>query len=270
MSAKYQIGGSATINGVIMINTARGKVSRAARGIDGTISVKELPLANKAMRFYRSGIEKPFSKIPVLREIFKILLMFFIVVTSYMTGIAEALSFKKRWSIRRIISVVLILAGLYVFIFLDDLYSIAMLILLILYFHKKIALMLRYHGAEHKCINMYENVNDLSGMSVELAQSFPRTHGRCGTNIIFIMIPLSIIYYLVVEQGLALMTAGNAADFIGSVVLLGISIELFRLFQKPLMRWILKPGILLQKYVTTKEPDKSQLEVAIKALEAVM
>jgi uncharacterized protein YqhQ len=222
------------------------------------------------MRFYKSSIEKPVSKIPVIREILKILLMFLIVISSFVTCVIELFSLNRKWTIKRIISIILLVMSLYVFIFLDDYLTIAMLIVLFIYFHKQITIMLQYHGAEHKCINMYESIDDLADATVELASAFPRTHMRCGTNIIFLLIPSSIIYYFAAEKLFELLTAGNTLYSLGSVLLLGTCIELFRLFQKPLMRWILKPGILLQKYVTTREPDKGQLEVAIKALEAVL
>jgi Predicted metal-dependent enzyme len=172
--------------------------------------------------------------------------------------------------IKRIVSILLAIASLYVLIFLDDYLSIAVLIILIIYFHKEIVIMLKYHGAEHKCINMYEAIDDLSDLTVEFASTFPRTHMRCGTNIISLLIPLSILYYFAAERLFALITTGNALYFLGSILLLGICIELFRLFQKPLMQWIFKPGIYLQRFVTTREPDNGQLEVAIKALEAVL
>ena len=193
------------------------------------------------MSLYKLKIEKPVSRIPVIRELFKVLLMLVIIMSSLIVGIAEIFTNRKRWSVKRII-----------------------------YFYKEIVEVLEYHGAEHKCINMYENANDLSALTVESARRFSRTHTRCGTNIIFFLIPLSVLYYFVAGQSFAMMVAGNVYDFSGSILLLGISIELCRLFQKPLIKWMLKPGIFLQRFVTTREPDGSQLEVAVKALGAVL
>ena len=64
---------------------------------------------------------------------------------------------------------ILLITGLYVLIFLDDYLVIAALIILILYFHKDIVEILKYHGAEHKCINMYESTNDLSTIKMYLS-----------------------------------------------------------------------------------------------------
>jgi uncharacterized protein YqhQ len=270
MSVKYHIAGSATINGVVMINTTNSKVARAVRNNEGTVSVNELPIVNKTMRLYKSKIEKPVSKIPVIRELFKILLTFLIVVSSYITGVVEMFALRKRWSIKRIISIILLITGLCIFIFSDYYFTIAVLFIFIVYFNKEIVLMRKYHGAEHKCINMYENIGDISNATIEFAHTFSRTHIRCGTNIIILLIPLSMLYYFGAEQYLVLTTAGSVLDFLGGIILLGISIELFKLFQRQFMSRILKPGIWVQKYITTKEPDDSQLEVALNALKAVI
>lgn len=270
MSIKYNIGGSATLNGVIFINTSLGKVARAVRGKYGVISVKELPTSRKAMRLYKNYIEKPLSKIPAIRELFMMLLMFVIIISSLFTGIIEMFSTRERWTLKRIATVVLFFAGIYVLLFLDDYLSLIFLIIAIVCFNRQIVVMLRYHGAEHKCINMYENISDMSDATIENARAFPRTHLRCGTNIIIILIPLSLIYYFVLERYMVSMIAGGALDLLGRLVLLGIGIEIFKLFQKPLTRWILKPGIWAQRFITTKEPDDNQLEVALMALKAVL
>jgi uncharacterized protein YqhQ len=286
MSSRYNIGGSATINGVIMINSTTGKIAKAVRGSDGVISVMEPKISTKLMEFYRTKIEKAVKKIPALREIIKLLLVLFLTVSSLFTGILESFFHKNGWSLKKIISALFFLIGIYVFLFANDYYSLAFLGIVILHFNKKIALILRYHGAEHKCINMYEGMNEgfhecinenvydgthvINNLSVENAKPFSRIHFRCGTNIIVLLIPLSLFYYFFAEQYLLSMFAGDYLDFAANLVLIGISVELFRLFQKPIMRWMLKPGILLQRFITTKEPDDSEIEVALCALKAVI
>lgn len=270
MDIRYNIGGSATLNGVIMINLSLGKVARAVRGQDGVISVKELPASRIAMKFYKTKLERLFSPIPGIREIFKILLMFIIVVSSFFNGIIEMLSSTKRWTIKRAALGSLIFAGLFVFLFLDDYLSLIVLIIAFLLFNRQIILMLKYHGAEHKCINMYENMNEISEATMENARKYSRMHLRCGTNIILILIPLSLLYYFVLERYMGSIFNGGIVDLLGKLLLLGISIELFKFFQKPLARWMLKPGIWVQKFITTREPDDSQLEVALVALKTAL
>jgi uncharacterized protein YqhQ len=271
MSARYQIGGSASINGIVMINIAKGKVARAVRNFDGTVSVKNLPFTEKALQFYKAAIERLFSKIPVFRELFRILLMLVIAISSIVAGSAELFDFRKRWTMKRVVSIAVFVAGLSALTISDSYPALISLAMLILFFHKGIAEVLKYHGAEHKCINMYEGGIEPSAFNADIAQEFSRLHTRCGTNIIFIVVPLSIIYYIAAEEQFFLkLAAGGAVDLICSVLLFGIGIELFRIFQKSVFQFLLKPGMFLQRFLTTKEPENRHLEVAIKALEAVL
>lgn len=56
-------------------------------------------------------------------------------------------------------------------------------------------------------------------------------------------------------------------------IVAGISYEIIKLSGKysrhPLMKIIIAPGLWLQK-LTTREPDDAQIEVAIKALKAIL
>ncbi len=271
MSAKYQIGGSASINGIVMINIAKGKVARAVRSFDGTVFVKTLPFAEKALQIYKAGIERRFSKIPVLRELIRILLMLSITISSILAGAAELFDFHRGWTAKRVISIAVFLGGFSVLLISDSSPALMSLAVLILYFHKGIAEVLKYHGAEHKCINMYESEIVHLTFDADTAQEFPRTHPRCGTNIIFVLVPLSILYYIASEEQFFLhLATGGLIDLLCSLLLLGIAVELFRIFQKSVLQFLLKPGMFLQRVLTTKEPDSRHLEVAIKALEAVL
>jgi uncharacterized protein YqhQ len=271
MSAKVQIGGSASINGIVMINIAKGKVARAVRSFDGTVSVKNMLFAEKALQLYKARIERLFSKIPVFRELLRIMLMLVIAISSIIAGSTELFDFRKRWTVKRVISVAVIVTGLSVLLVSDSYPALISLAVLIIFFHKGIAEILKYHGAEHKCINMYESEIEPSTFNADTAQKFPRIHTRCGTNIIFVLVPLSIIYYIAAEKQFFLQLAtGGAVDLICSILLLGIAVELFRIFQNSVLQFLLKPGMFLQRFLTTKEPENRHLEVAIKALEAVL
>jgi uncharacterized protein YqhQ len=121
----------------------------------------------------------------------------------------------------------------------------------------------QYHGAEHKTIFCYENNIELTP---ENAEKFGRLHPRCGTNFLFLVMIVSIITFSL-----------TGWDSIGErilyrIVLLpiisGISYEIIRWMGKStgtLSKILSYPGLKLQN-LTTKEPDLSQLEVAIKAL----
>lgn len=122
-----------------------------------------------------------------------------------------------------------------------------------------------YHGAEHKTIFCYEN--DLE-LTPENAKSFGRLHPRCGTNFLFLVMIVSIVLFS--------LTGWNSLleRILYRIVLLpvvsGITYEVIRWMGKSKSRlsYVLSyPGLMLQK-LTTKEPDLSQLEVAIAALKA--
>ncbi|MGE5626810.1 MAG: DUF1385 domain-containing protein [Solirubrobacterales bacterium] len=123
----------------------------------------------------------------------------------------------------------------------------------------------QYHGAEHKTIFCYENEVQLTA---ENAKNFDRLHPRCGTNFLFLVMIVSIIIFSVTGWDSLL------ERIISRLLLLplvsGITYELIRWMGKSksnLSHILAYPGLMLQK-LTTKEPDNSQLEVAIAALEA--
>ncbi|MGH4051880.1 MAG: DUF1385 domain-containing protein [Clostridium sp.] len=120
-----------------------------------------------------------------------------------------------------------------------------------------------YHGAEHKTIFCYENDVDLTP---ENAAKFGRLHPRCGTNFLFLVMIVSIIVFS--------LTGWNSIweRIMYRIILLplisGVSFEIIKWMGKSdgrLAKIFSYPGLKLQK-LTTREPDLSQLEVAIKAL----
>ncbi|MCY6369835.1 DUF1385 domain-containing protein [Clostridium ganghwense] len=121
----------------------------------------------------------------------------------------------------------------------------------------------QYHGAEHKTIFCYEKDVELIPKN---AQKQERLHPRCGTNFLFLVMTVSIILFS--------LTPWNSIGerIIYRIVLLpvvsGITYELIRWMGKSegaLSNILAYPGLMLQK-LTTREPDLSQLEVAIVSL----
>ncbi len=127
-----------------------------------------------------------------------------------------------------------------------------------------------YHGAEHKTIFCYENEEELT---VENVKKQTRFHPRCGTSFMVIMLIIGIIV------GLFVPTAPFGIPFLRPVfkillipVACGFGYELIKLCGKhdnKLTRIIAAPGLWAQR-ITTKEPDAKMIEVAIKAIEAVI
>ncbi len=133
---------------------------------------------------------------------------------------------------------------------------------------KDIRRIFEYHGAEHKSIFAFENKKQLTPT---VARSFTRFHPRCGTSFLLIVMIVSIFVFMFLGKP---ADVGDRLLRLAFIPLIGgISYELIRLsdagsrihFWKP----FIAPGLWLQR-LTTKEPDESQLEVAIVALKCAL
>ena len=151
---------------------------------------------------------------------------------------------------------------------------------------KDIRRLYMYHGAEHKTINAFEHGMELTPESVKKAS---RIHDRCGTSFLFIVLLINVLILSVanwgvvnmgLEKGLGLQLNKFARFFtqLGIEIILlpliaGISYEMLKFFAK-FDNWFVKifksPGMLLQKTLTTREPDDEMIEVAIAAFKKVL
>lgn len=123
-----------------------------------------------------------------------------------------------------------------------------------------------YHGAEHKCINCIENGLELN---VENVRKSSKQHKRCGTSFIFFVMFISVIFFVFIRVENPLWQVGIRLLLVP--VIAGVSYELIRWAGRsdnPLVVVVSKPGMWLQS-LTTREPDDSMIEVAIKAVEEV-
>ena len=144
-------------------------------------------------------------------------------------------------------------------------------------FFKDVRRVFEYHGAEHKSIYNYEMEKALE---VENAKTCTRFHPRCGTSFLLLVMFISIIVFSIVDfifpvpDNKFLLIIYKIFTRIPFVpVVAGISFEIQRWTSYHLNNIIGKmiagPGLLLQK-ITTKEPDESQLEVALVALKVAL
>lgn len=121
----------------------------------------------------------------------------------------------------------------------------------------------QYHGAEHKTIFCYEAEEKLT---VENVRKFGRLHPRCGTNFIFLTMLVSIIVFSL--TGWSGFAHRLLLRLILTPLVAGITYEIIKWLGRTdnkLAKIIAYPGLKLQE-ITTKEPDDSQLEVAIESL----
>lgn len=126
-----------------------------------------------------------------------------------------------------------------------------------------------YHGAEHKVIFAYESG---LGLGMDNVRRYGTHHPRCGTSFIFIVMILSIfVFSLIPKPWDFFMKFGSRIVLIPLIA--GISYEVLKLSAKmsdnPIVKLLIQPGLMLQ-YITTKEPDDSQVEVALRALMEVV
>jgi len=133
---------------------------------------------------------------------------------------------------------------------------------------KDIRTTFEYHGAEHKTIACYEAGDELTP---ENAKKHSRFHPRCGTSFIIVMLIISIVLTAFVQwdwHPLLIMLVKLSM----LPLIVGVGYEFLMLAGKhpnALTRILSAPGLWMQR-ATTKEPDLSQLEVAIKAMKNAM
>lgn len=136
---------------------------------------------------------------------------------------------------------------------------------------KEIRRVFEYHGAEHKTIACYEAGDELT---VENVRKHSRFHPRCGTSFLLFVMIISIVVFSVLprfnELGAVVGTLLRLVTRLALMpVVAGLSYEVIKLAgrsKSKCVSWLSKPGLWLQR-LTTNEPDDSQIEVAIAAMQ---
>ena len=124
-----------------------------------------------------------------------------------------------------------------------------------------------YHGAEHRAIQAYE-----AGLPLEpdSLRRFPNAHVRCGTSFLLTTTLLSSVVYGAL--GPQTMRRRLLLRFALLPVIAGLSYEAIRLAgtsDSPFVRLLFRPNLQLQA-LTTRDPDESQMEVALAAVRAAL
>ena len=136
---------------------------------------------------------------------------------------------------------------------------------------KEIQRTFEYHGAEHKTIACYEAGDELTPENVK---KYPRLHPRCGTSFLLFVMIISILVFLLIppftfiENIVLRKLAAIGARLCLLPVVAGLSYEVIRLAgrsKNKCVKFFTKPGLWMQK-ITTREPDLSQIEVAIASM----
>ncbi len=282
MKKKPMIGGQAVIEGVMMKGPTR--IATAVREPSGNIAVRVEPVHSLGDRF-------PLLKKPLLRGVIAL-------GEALVYGI-RALSFSaqaageegEELSSKEIALTMLAAFGLAVLLFvvlptyatkfiqsvvsepyLLNLFE-GVLRLTIFFTYvgvisslSDIRRVFQYHGAEHKTIYAYEAGIPLE---IESIRKYSRLHPRCGTNFLLIVMVVSIFMFAFL--GWPDLWLRILSRVVLLPLLAGISYAIIRFAgscDNPLVAMLMKPGLWLQ-YMTTREPSDDQIEVAIRALEAV-
>jgi uncharacterized protein YqhQ len=286
------IGGQAVIEGVMMRSLTGYSV--AVRQPDGGVAIKKDKLSSITAK-YR------FLKTPVLRGSVVLIqsLILGIRALNYSAAVStdntEGQKDTSNWAVAGSMAFALLLAvGLFIlaplgitnlirrFLFpamsnfeynlIDGLIRAVFFFVYIfsISFMDEIRRVFQYHGAEHKTVYTYEAEQDLT---VENARGKSTLHPRCGTSFLLFVMAISILVFSLIPS-----TAPFAIKFGARVVLIpliaGLAYEVIRFsarhLNNRLCRMLITPGLWLQR-ITTKEPDDTQLEIAIIALrEALM
>ena len=146
---------------------------------------------------------------------------------------------------------------------------------------REVQRVLEYHGAEHKVIWAWEkgyreimdtvrknkwDAGSVTEYLVARAKSESRLHPRCGTSFLFIVVLCTWVIFLFVTSSNVLMRV--LLRLLLLPVAAGLSYEVLKTSadkQGVLWRIIRAPGMALQS-LTTREPDRSELEVAADSL----
>lgn len=279
-SNKFVIGGSAVIEGVMMISPLGYAI--ACRKGEDIILYKEafspghLPKGKLLHLPLVRGILSLFSSLHLSIKALMI---------SYNVFSKGQIYEEKDWKLPTAKITSNFLLGFFLFLVLPDLLSryffsssfllgnfveltlrILFLLLYILFVSltKEGRRLLQYHGAEHKVVNAYEDGAELSPEGVA---GYSRLHPRCGSTLVAFLLLFSFLFFMP-SQNLPLLPRLLTKLFLLPLSLsLAFEIILFT-YSKPRFAFLLAPGLWFQR-LTTREPTLDQLEVAIVALKEV-
>lgn len=291
------IGGQAVIEGMMM--KSDDKMATAVRLQNGKIIAKTENVEKR----------KGFWKLPFARGFIALWDMLFIGVKTLLWSADQQLEKHEKITTKDIIFTVgfALTVGIVVFFgipyfltgfiglneaeepilfnIIDGIIKIMMFVLYIyaISFLKDVKRLFEYHGAEHKSVHCYEAGEELN---YENIKKYSTVHPRCGTSFLLFVFAISIIVFSVIPGFVNFLWAGfdsiafalqKTILFLFRIVCLpiiaGISYELLKFTGKFEHNFIVKvisaPGLWLQK-ITTKEPDRKQIEVAVRALKEVL
>ncbi|GFO65310.1 DUF1385 domain-containing protein [Geomonas paludis] len=287
--SKINIGGQAVLEGVMM--RAPRSMAIAVRRPDGDISVKSETVIPLSERF-------PITKLPIVRGAVALFSSLIIGIKALNFSANEALAEGEEkeeindWAIAGTMAaafgfgiLLFFILPLYltkllvpiigdsniVFNLVDGVIRVAVFLIYIIAISrmKDIQRVFQYHGAEHKSIFTFEAGEELT---VENVRKYSCLHPRCGTSFLLIVMLVSIVVFsLIPKLWPFYFKAGSRIILLPMIA--GLSYEVLKWTAKhdnhALVKMVIAPGLALQR-LTTREPDDSQLEVAIKSMQVAL
>ncbi len=284
-----RVGGQAVIEGVMM--RSPNSMAIAVRKPDGEIVVKR-----ERLDFFSE--QRVFAKLPLFRGVINLISALILGVKALNFSANQSLEGEKEmdaWTLG--ITFILALCFGILLFFLIPLFLTKWLrfvipmvsnsglffnlmdgIIRLLFFlsylwvisrFKEIRRIFQYHGAEHKSIFAFEAGEALVAGRVK---RFSHLHPRCGTSFLLIVMVVSIlIFALIPNQAPFEYKVASRVVFIPLIA--GVAYEIIRFLDQKReskgMQYFIRPGLWLQK-MTAREPSEDQIEVALRALQAVL
>ncbi len=293
--AKINIGGQAVIEGVMM--RAPRSVAIAVRRPSGEIVVRKDMVVPLSERY-------PVVKLPIVRGAVALFTSLIIGIKALNFSANEALAEEEKkdeakselssWAMAGTMAIafafgilLFFLLPLYatklltqfavisdnniVFNLVDGVIRVAVFLLYIVSISmmKDIQRVFQYHGAEHKSIFAFEAGDELTVANV---RRYSRLHPRCGTSFLLIVMLVSIVVFSLIPKLWPFYMKAGSRIFLLPLIA-GISYEFLKWSAQndhsPLVKLIIAPGLALQR-LTTREPDDTQLEVAIRSMQEAL
>jgi uncharacterized protein YqhQ len=282
---KAQVGGQAVIEGVMMRGVDHW--SLAVRRPDDSIGVHDYPLVSWMVRY-------PILKLPIVRGVVALVESLVIGVRALTMSANESLGEDEEELSKKEIGVTLVVAfafavGLFflaplfltglldrwlgdgfLFWLVEGAVRVAIFIayLVIVTQLPDLRRVFEYHGAEHMSIHALEHGDPLTPDAVG---KYRTLHLRCGTSFLLVVLVVSVFVFAAVGRPAWYLLVLSRVVLIPLIA--GISYEIIkwagRHEQSAFVRVIMWPGLALQ-WLTTRRPDRAQLEVAIAALEKIV
>ena len=125
-----------------------------------------------------------------------------------------------------------------------------------------------YHGAEHKTIHAYEDGAELETQAI---RRYSTAHARCGTAFLLTVLVIAILVFALIGRHTLWLMVLSRVLLLPVIAALGYEATQFgaRHMNNGFIRALMVPGLWLQS-LTTREPDDSQIEVAMVALKEVL